>query len=94
MALGRVFKTILTIKLTLIYVEFHKKCNKLLFTLSPWEALHRLPVFCIRETELRNDPQLILRLPHELEAALHLQHNKSGDTHGLHFCYFHAFLLT
>lgn len=48
-----------------------------LFSLSPWVALHRLPVFCIRETELRNDPQLILRLPHELETPLQLQESQS-----------------
>lgn len=43
-----------------------------IFIPSPWVALHRLPVDWVRETELRNDPQLILRLPHELEAPLQL----------------------
>lgn len=76
MALGGVFKIILTIKLAEIYVESHKQCE-VHFTASPRVALYGLPVFSIRETELRNDPQLILRLPHELEASLQLQHNKS-----------------
>lgn len=49
------------------------------FTLSPWVALHWFPVFSIRETELRNDSQLIFCLPHELKAPLQLQHNKRPD---------------
>lgn len=49
--------------------------------LLPRVVLHRLPVFSIRETELRNDPQLVLCFPHELKAPLQLQHNKRPDIH-------------
>ncbi len=47
-----------------------KSGTEFIFTLLPRVVLHRLPIFCIGETELRNDPQLIFRLPHELEAPL------------------------
>lgn len=40
---------------------------------SPWVALHWFPVYCIWEAELRYDPELVLCLPHELEAPLQLQ---------------------
>lgn len=44
-------------------------------TCSPWVALHWFPVYCIWEAELRNDPELVLRLPHELKAPLQLRMN-------------------
>ena len=80
---GRVFKTTLTIKLD----------NWINFIFSPWVVLHRLPVFSIREAELRNDPQLILCLPHELEASLQLQHNRKPNFHYIFYILSCAILL-
>lgn len=75
------------------YFDHEFKCHlravKSFFTLSPCVALHRLPVFCVGETELRDDPQLILRLPHELEAPLQLQQNKSSDAVILYYYILH-----
>lgn len=42
----------------------------------PGEVVDRRPVFGVRETELRDDLQLVLSLPHELKAPLKLDENK------------------
>lgn len=48
-------------------------------TYSPWVALHWFPVYHIWEAELRNDPELVLGLPHELEAPLQLQPSRTAS---------------
>lgn len=42
----------------------------------PGEVVDRGPVFGVREAELRDDLQLVLGLPHELEAPLKLEERK------------------
>lgn len=45
----------------------------------PGETVHRCPVFSVRETELRNDFQLVFSLSHKLEASFKLMRKKNQE---------------